>query len=600
MVKRKNYFFLPFIFFISISVNIYSIDFDVSYDKQISLNQSCTVIITINGGRENVQFESEDFILQENFSSTQISFYNGNLKMSSTHKLKPKRKGKLKFYVIVEQKRKGPFNVDVSDATFNSQQVEPFVINKISKKDIYINQLFILNKIIYSPYSLQVEQFARNDIGDGLFLKPRKEIIIQEHFSNTNINGQNYYSKILSSTSAFAQKSGKINIHSARVVTSRLSGFFRSRKDIDVLPLTINVLPFPNKNKPKEFKGSVAKKINLNVEIKITDQQKIRAHEPFTLKISVSGIANFGSIILPSLNISEDWILVKPIKPRELVEWLTNSEWQTGTKSIDYYIIPSKSGLLKINSLSLSYFSPIKKQYITIQSKSLSIPIKSNPNYKTTNENSINNKNFKDTGNSLIKFNEDIRFIEKNYTQSFFPIFKIAFIYFSYLFSINLLIFSFILYKIVIFNKQLKTKNKDYYLKKDLNNYSKKLEKKINYLITLDQNIKSNDNIETDNTLDSIEEILINITQNIIQYHPSYDEGNIERYTPLKQQLEKYQNYNFIIDDLSDSIEKCQNFRYLPNNIDIKSYNFSLIQSLQKLIKFITSNDFFNRLHQKI
>ena len=144
-------------------------------------------------------------------------------------------------------------------------------------------------------------------------------------------------------------------------------------------PIEITVKPLPEEGKPADFSGAVG---SFNVRYE-TKQNDWRTNEATTLKIILEGQGNLKIAKLPKLSLSNDIELYDPV---EHSDQSYNGGKLHSVRTIEYNLIPRKVGVVKIPSLSISYFNPATARYETTATEALSIKVKQgkNENIQTT------------------------------------------------------------------------------------------------------------------------------------------------------------------------------------------------------------------------
>ncbi len=206
---------------------------------------------------------------------------------------------------------------------------------------------------------------------------------------------------------------------------------------------TVTVIATPEKGKPESFDGAVGK-FSMNTSISSTE---VKANEGITLKISLSGSGNLKLIEAPKVQFPPDFEAYDP----EVTNTFKNTKnGITGTKSIDYLVIPRTAGTFVIPSIEFSYFDPATKAYKTFESEEYKITVEKGE------KDSLNFVSTVRKGDVQI-IGSDIRFIKNNefkvFTKSSF-IFGSTVFYLVYIVPLILLIISYIIWKTARKNNQ--------------------------------------------------------------------------------------------------------------------------------------------------
>ena len=257
---------------------------------------------------------------------------------------------------------------------------EPAQDTKISKNDIFVR--VILNKSqayegeaiectlkLYTKFE-RINSFMVTSppTFDGFLideLDTQAQLNEVEHY-----NGQNYITAVLKKCIIFPQKSGKLTINSGKydlsvVQLERVSnGFFISarpiEKEVHLQPFTqtVNITPLPQPE-PAGFSGAVGQ---LKFESALSSNTP-RTGEAISLRYIVTGTGNIKYFTEPKPQIPSEFEEYTP-KTEENVRIAGNT--LTGTRSIDYTLVPQSVGEFKIPAQEFVYFDLAKKQYVTL------------------------------------------------------------------------------------------------------------------------------------------------------------------------------------------------------------------------------------------
>jgi len=126
--------------------------------------------------------------------------------------------------------------------------------------------------------------------------------------------------------------------------------------------LTINVQPLPNapnvSGKPADFTGAVGQ-FNLTTKV---DKTAVKADEPITLNITISGKGNIKLIENPKIVFPSDFEVYDP-KVADNIS--TTGDGISGTKSFEYILIPRNPGKFTIKPFSFTFYNLEKHRYVT-------------------------------------------------------------------------------------------------------------------------------------------------------------------------------------------------------------------------------------------
>ena len=149
------------------------------------------------------------------------------------------------------------------------------------------------------------------------------------------------------------------------------NGFFGSATQkqaaLSSRPGAVKILSVPTESRPASFTGAVGK-FDLAAD---AAPIQAAAGDPVTLNLRISGSGNFDRVIVPVLEKSSVWKTYQPTAKFEPAD----SAGCSGTKLFAQALVPLQSGQLTIPALAFSFFDPETKQYITRQTRPMSIEV---------------------------------------------------------------------------------------------------------------------------------------------------------------------------------------------------------------------------------
>jgi hypothetical protein len=203
---------------------------------------------------------------------------------------------------------------------------------------------------------------------------------------NENYEGKQYRVAIIKRTALFATQPGTLKIAplevqcAVQVQTKRRSNdpfdvfndpFFQQTQTqqlaIKANPLTFAIEPLPS-NPPQGFTGAVGQ----YAFAATVDKNEVRAGDPITLKLSVSGTGNISILSLP-----------KPVLPKDLEAYepkITNDVSRDGgiirgKKTGEYLLVPRNPGKRTIEPIPFTYYDLEKRRYINLSSPTFDLTI---------------------------------------------------------------------------------------------------------------------------------------------------------------------------------------------------------------------------------
>ena len=133
-------------------------------------------------------------------------------------------------------------------------------------------------------------------------------------------------------------------------------------------PIEIEAVPLPKEGQPAGFESTNVGKFTIEAR---ADRATIGVGDALTLTIDIRGQGNLRNVRAPALPRLEGW---KTYEPKVTVN-LDPGEVVSGTKTVEYLIMPERPGTTMIPSFELAYFDPATKQYAVAKSDPLRIEV---------------------------------------------------------------------------------------------------------------------------------------------------------------------------------------------------------------------------------
>ena len=144
---------------------------------------------------------------------------------------------------------------------------------------------------------------------------------------------------------------------------------FSSELHLPSKPVEIEALPLPDEGKPSDYTGLVGN-FSINAWLKETSAKQ---GEPLTLTVSISGKGNLYNIPKPAAPNLDGFELYEP-ETDDQFDYTANGG--QGSRNFTYILIPKKAGELSIGKFATNYFDPVKKEYLQVSTKEITLNVK--------------------------------------------------------------------------------------------------------------------------------------------------------------------------------------------------------------------------------
>ena len=425
--NKSTYFFIAFICFSLIRVNVVSQGFNIKTfvsDNQIKNNEYVKFTIESN---KKVKINSpnlNDFnIVQGPYSSSSssVSITNGKINKietySITYLLSPNKSGKLTISPATASYNGKDYKSNSIEITVGTSKQNNSSTNRkptkntnlfakinLSKKNTYMGENILVTYKIYTRYNrLQIidldypmtNGFWNEEIktpGNGW---PQKQEVI---------NGLPYIVLTLKKEIISPQKTGELTIPPIETKVLINQDFFNrgTEKTIRSNSVKINVKPFPN-GAPENFNDQIGKNYKLNVKYSVNE---LKVDEPLDVTIEISGNGNLKQLQLPEIVYPSDFE-VFPSENKELIKITTKGV--SGKKILQQLLIPRHHGDFTIPEIEFTYFDLSTKNYKTLKKPAKTIKVQ-----KSDGGNSTISSVRQNNQEEVVLINNNIRHIESN------------------------------------------------------------------------------------------------------------------------------------------------------------------------------------------
>ena len=256
-----------------------------------------------------------------------------------------------------------------------------------SKRSAYVGEPVVLTYKLYTRVPVSQLSISKTPSYGGFWTKDFNDNNGGNlRQSSETVNGIEYTTAEVKKVVLIPQKAGKLTIEPmgleciAQIQTQR-SGrrsndpfdvFSRSytnvQKTLETSTLSFDAKSLPDSGKPASFTGAVG---NYNFTANI-DRSQVSTNEAITLTMTVSGSGNIELLNLPEPVFPPDF---EVYDPKVTTSSEANGQGVTGTKKVEYLIIPRRAGNFSIPALEFSYFNPSRTAYSVLRSPQMDIQV---------------------------------------------------------------------------------------------------------------------------------------------------------------------------------------------------------------------------------
>lgn len=313
------------------------------------------------------------------------------------------------------QAQRGSGRPQMRDAGSRISGSDLFIKVSANKKRVHEQEPILLTYKVYTLVDLTQLEGKMPDL-KGFYTQEVK-LPQQKSFKIENINGRPYRTVTGSQYVMFPQKTGKLEIPSITfngIVVQRNrsvdpfeafinggSGYVEVKQKIVAPGLTIDVEPLPTR--PDGFSGGVG---HFNVSAQL-NKDKIKANEPITLRVIVSGSGNLKLVKAPVVNFPKDFDKYDA-KVTDKTKLTANGI--EGSMVYDFLAIPRHPGKYEIPAVEFTYFDTGANDYKTVKSQAFTLDV-------AKGDNTGSNVSSYTGQEDLKQLNKDIRYIKTGETE---------------------------------------------------------------------------------------------------------------------------------------------------------------------------------------
>ncbi len=249
----------------------------------------------------------------------------------------------------------------------------------ISKTNLQEQEMLLLTyKIYYKVNLVNIAKPQKPNLNGFI----THEIDVDKKQDIEHYNGQNYYTAIISQMLISPQKTGRIVVEPFRckaIIRQRqtirdprsIFGAYTTHHDVERQlssnALTFYVKPLPEP-KPSDFCGASGS-LSMTSSISATE---VEANNSITLKLKIKGTGNLKLIKTPKIEFPTDF---EQYDPKVDNNFSATTAGFSGSKTIEYLVIPRHSGTYQIPAVTLSYYDLSSNKYKTLSTEAYELKV---------------------------------------------------------------------------------------------------------------------------------------------------------------------------------------------------------------------------------
>ena len=242
-----------------------------------------------------------------------------------------------------------------------------FVFGSVTPAQVYVGQQVIGVWELYSQSDVIGYQPIRQPSTDGFWTEdirsPRRL-----QFQRKLIQGRSYLVATVLRRALFPQREGKLTIGPLSTRIRTMAQFGSSAIARQSQPLEVEVLPLPQQGRPADFPLQNVGKLTISARV---DRQQAKVGEAIKLTIVVNGTGNLRQMKVGELGALSGAKVYEP----KVSERLRRDNGISGDKIVEYLLLPTKPGRLKIPSVAIDFFDPEAKRYERRETRPIEVRI---------------------------------------------------------------------------------------------------------------------------------------------------------------------------------------------------------------------------------
>jgi hypothetical protein len=270
------------------------------------------------------------------------------------------------------QQQRSPFGFP-DDDPFQSlfQQQQPhgdsdvFVRATLDKSEAYIGEQVTLSLFVYSRLQVQLQDISLPKL-DGFWSEDLEK---QGQHRVEVVRGVRYDVTLIRRTALFPIRAGDLSVDSVGVdMVAAVSFFSQQQLKRKSEPLKLKVKPLPT-GRTADYEATNVGAYSLNV---VAPSQPVPLGQPVQIKVVLDGTGNIKSAKVPKPQFPEG---LKSFDPTITDKVRIQADRYGGTKTIEWVVVPERTGDLTIPGLEMPVFDPAQGTYVTAKTRPIELHV---------------------------------------------------------------------------------------------------------------------------------------------------------------------------------------------------------------------------------
>ncbi len=265
-----------------------------------------------------------------------------------------------------------------------------FITLGVDKKEVYINEVLPITIKMYAYNTgikdIEYPTYTHEGFSAGKFEEPEKAWEVHKNVR---------YDMLVFYQDLFGIKEGRYVLGPAKISCKMVSrkktqrrasifgrnvfgdddffnGFFGYKAypvQLESDPVSVTILPFPEKGRPSNFEGAVGK-FHMDVQV---PSQKVRVGDPIVVRTVITGDGNLDTVTAPVIKVSDEFKTYEPQVSKK-----------NDKKIYEQILIPKTKDAKEVSEVSFSFLDPRNGKYKTISRGPFPVTVTEQPESKTS------------------------------------------------------------------------------------------------------------------------------------------------------------------------------------------------------------------------